>query len=57
MYQWNELANPEERDEAFKRLGSYEGNIPYFRTSQYGIELALAQEGDIETYLQRNGSF
>ncbi|KAM5462372.1 hypothetical protein MauCBS54593_008037 [Microsporum audouinii] len=36
--------------QVFERLGSYEGIIPYFQTSQYGIELALA-EGDLESYL------
>ncbi|PYI11099.1 hypothetical protein BO78DRAFT_359581 [Aspergillus sclerotiicarbonarius CBS 121057] len=36
---------------AFERLGSYKGLIPCFRTSQYGIELALAQ-GDLESYLE-----
>ncbi|KAL6228867.1 hypothetical protein BDW75DRAFT_125176 [Aspergillus navahoensis] len=37
--------------QVFKRLGSHEGIIPYFQTSQYGIELALAQ-GDLESYLE-----
>ncbi|PYI28479.1 hypothetical protein BP00DRAFT_260113 [Aspergillus indologenus CBS 114.80] len=37
--------------QVFKRLGSYEGIIPYFQTSQYGIELALAQ-GNLECYLE-----
>lgn len=36
---------------AFERLGSYKGIIPCFQTSQYGIELALAQ-GDLESYLE-----
>ncbi|RAL00869.1 uncharacterized protein BO80DRAFT_475504 [Aspergillus ibericus CBS 121593] len=35
----------------FERLGSYKGIVPCFRTSQYGIELALAQ-GDLESYLE-----
>ncbi|KAE8145815.1 kinase-like domain-containing protein [Aspergillus avenaceus] len=35
----------------FERLGCYEGIIPCFRTSQYGIELALAQ-GDLESYIE-----
>lgn len=37
--------------QVFKRLGSHEGIIPYFQTSQYGIELALAQE-NLESYLE-----
>lgn len=37
--------------QVFERLGSCEGIIPYFRISQYGIELARAQE-DLETYLE-----
>lgn len=37
--------------QVFERLGSFEGIIPFFRTSQYGIELALAQ-GDLESYLE-----
>ncbi|KNG90120.1 hypothetical protein ANOM_002065 [Aspergillus nomiae NRRL 13137] len=35
----------------FERLRSYEGIIPSFRISKYGIELALAQ-GDLESYLE-----
>ncbi|KAE8356533.1 hypothetical protein BDV28DRAFT_126807 [Aspergillus coremiiformis] len=35
----------------FERLGSYKGVISCFRTSQYGIELALAQ-GNLESYLE-----
>ncbi|OGM47845.1 hypothetical protein ABOM_003283 [Aspergillus bombycis] len=34
-----------------ERLGSYQGIITYFRTSKYGIELALAQ-GNLESYLE-----
>lgn len=37
--------------QVFERLGSYKGIIPYFQTSQYGIELALAQ-GNLESYLE-----
>lgn len=37
--------------QVFKRLGRYEGIIPYFKISQYGIELARAQE-DLEIYLE-----
>lgn len=37
--------------QVFKRLGNYKGIIPYFQTSQYGIELALAQ-GNLECYLE-----
>ncbi|PWY95898.1 hypothetical protein BO94DRAFT_600738, partial [Aspergillus sclerotioniger CBS 115572] len=35
----------------FKRLGNHKGLIPCFQTSQYGIELALAQ-GDLESYIE-----
>ncbi|KAB8264945.1 kinase-like domain-containing protein [Aspergillus pseudonomiae] len=37
--------------EVLERLGSCEGIIPYFKISQYGIELARAQE-DLESYLE-----
>ncbi|RJE21775.1 STYKc [Aspergillus sclerotialis] len=37
--------------QVFQRLGSYKGIIPHFQTSQYGIELALAQ-GNLEPYLE-----
>jgi serine/threonine protein kinase len=37
--------------QVFERLGSYKGIIPFFQTSQYGIELALAQ-GNLESYLE-----
>ncbi|RAO71509.1 uncharacterized protein BHQ10_007521 [Talaromyces amestolkiae] len=37
--------------QVFERLGRFEGIIPFFQTSQYGIELALAQ-GDLESYLE-----
>ncbi|BDD59061.1 hypothetical protein MAP00_004299 [Monascus purpureus] len=37
--------------QVFERLGRYKGIISCFRTSQYGIELALAQ-GDLESYLE-----
>ncbi|KAI9045908.1 uncharacterized protein KD926_005851 [Aspergillus affinis] len=36
--------------QVFQRLGSHKGIIPYFQTSEYGIELARAQE-DLESYL------
>ncbi|KAL2819667.1 hypothetical protein BDW59DRAFT_174778 [Aspergillus cavernicola] len=35
----------------FKRLGNYQGIISCFQTSQYGIQLALA-EGDLASYLE-----
>ncbi|GAB1195943.1 hypothetical protein APSETT444_005208 [Aspergillus pseudonomiae] len=41
----------ENESRVFERLGNYQGIIPYFRTSKYGIELALAQ-GDLESYLE-----
>lgn len=41
----------EKEIQAFERLGSYKGIIPCFQTSQYGIELALAQD-DLESYLK-----
>lgn len=37
--------------QVFQRLGNHEGIITHFRTSQYGIELALAQE-NLESYLE-----
>lgn len=37
--------------QVFQRLGNHEGIINHFRTSQYGIELALAQE-NLESYLE-----
>ncbi|KAE8139543.1 kinase-like domain-containing protein [Aspergillus pseudotamarii] len=37
--------------QVFERLGSHTGIIPYFQTSTYGIELALAQ-GNLESYLE-----
>lgn len=37
--------------QVFERLGGFKGIIPCFQTSQYGIELALAQ-GNLETYLE-----
>ncbi|PYH28180.1 uncharacterized protein BO87DRAFT_402470 [Aspergillus neoniger CBS 115656] len=37
--------------QVFQRLGSHKGIISCFQTSQYGIELALAQE-NLETYLE-----
>ncbi|KAB8259974.1 kinase-like domain-containing protein [Aspergillus pseudonomiae] len=41
----------ENESRVFERLGNYQGIIPHFRTSKYGIELALAQ-GDLESYLE-----
>lgn len=39
--------------QVFERLGNFEGIIPCFKTSQYGIELARAQ-GDLESHLQNS---
>ncbi|KAK1144955.1 hypothetical protein N8T08_004670 [Aspergillus melleus] len=43
----------ENETQIFKRLGSHKGIIPYFQTSQYGVELARAEE-DLESYLATN---
>lgn len=39
--------------QVFQRLGNYKGFIPCFRTSQYGIELACAQD-DLESYIENH---
>lgn len=39
--------------QVFKRLGNWEGIIPHFTISQYGIELARAQ-ADLETYIENS---
>jgi hypothetical protein len=41
----------ENESQVFKRLGSCEGIIHYFQISQYGIELARAQD-DLESYMK-----
>jgi serine/threonine protein kinase len=41
----------ENESQVFKRLGKCEGIIPYFQISQYGIELARAQD-DLESYMK-----
>lgn len=65
QYQLGQLQNPEDVEyinkinqqnldneiQVFQRLGSYKGIIPFFQTSQYRIELALAQE-NLESYLE-----
>ena len=36
----------------YQRLGHYEGIIPCLQTSNYGIELAFAEQGNLEDYIK-----
>jgi hypothetical protein len=38
----------------YERLGNHEGIILCFKASDYGIELAFAKQGNLETYIKTN---
>lgn len=38
----------------YQRLGHYEGILSCFQTSNYGIELAFAKQGNLEDYINSN---
>lgn len=40
--------------QVYKRLGDHKGIISCICASEYGIELAFAKQGDLESYIEAN---